>query len=263
MINYVGECSSSNNYLCGLCEGDCDSDTDCEGDLVCMTRNDIEPVIGCSGEGGPRDVWVCVQYVFFFYYVFLLNQHILLFGHQGKDVCFNPNLVVFPDSLTISDIECSQSNECLRCEGGCSSDEDCAGDLICFDRIGLESVPYCVTGELGEYSTLNFIFPNDDKYLFLICFISPASFGPIGDISGTNYCSLELPNGDATYIPGDLDGQVDPYGLDLSTGLQGRLIAVKHTPVAFANGSFSSANFHGDPDGAAVFSVNTGQNAGG
>jgi len=56
VINYVGECSST-SYLCGLCESDCDSDSDCEGDLICVRRDGFEAVEGCTGEGGPRDLY--------------------------------------------------------------------------------------------------------------------------------------------------------------------------------------------------------------
>jgi len=208
VINYVGECGAGNGYLCGLCEGDCDTDADCEDGLSCMSRDNIEPVVGCSGDGGQRDVW-------------------------GKDVCFNRNLVVFPDSLTISENGCSPDNKCPRCEGGCTVDADCADGLLCFNRSGLEYVPNCVTGGAG-------------------------------DMSDTNYCYLKPPNGDATYIPGDVNGILDSHGLDLSTGLQARLVAQKDTPVAYADeGTFSSDLFHSKPDGAAVFAVNTGPNDGG
>ena len=35
----------------GLCEGDCDEDTDCQGDLICQQRDNLEPIVGCIGEG--------------------------------------------------------------------------------------------------------------------------------------------------------------------------------------------------------------------
>ena len=39
-----------------VCEGDCDSDGDCEGQLVCMPRNGGESVPGCNGfDGGNSD----------------------------------------------------------------------------------------------------------------------------------------------------------------------------------------------------------------
>lgn len=63
VINYVGECGSE-SYLCGMCEGDCDNDENCSGDLVCVQRSGNEPIQGCTGEGGDRDMYgkdICVQ----------------------------------------------------------------------------------------------------------------------------------------------------------------------------------------------------------
>jgi len=33
------------------CRGDCDDDSECDGDLICFKRDDLTPVPGCSGEG--------------------------------------------------------------------------------------------------------------------------------------------------------------------------------------------------------------------
>ncbi len=55
VINYVGECAAT-KYLCGMCEGDCDDDTDCESGLVCVSRTGYSAVPGCTGEGGDRDL---------------------------------------------------------------------------------------------------------------------------------------------------------------------------------------------------------------
>ena len=35
----------------GNCEGDCDTDADCEEGLICFQRNRYTPVPGCSGQG--------------------------------------------------------------------------------------------------------------------------------------------------------------------------------------------------------------------
>ena len=35
----------------GICEGDCDSDLECMGDLVCFERTGFTNVPGCQGEG--------------------------------------------------------------------------------------------------------------------------------------------------------------------------------------------------------------------
>jgi hypothetical protein len=36
------------------CEGDCDEDEDCLGDLVCQQRDNVEEVLGCLGKGERR-----------------------------------------------------------------------------------------------------------------------------------------------------------------------------------------------------------------
>ncbi len=71
-INYIGECGSE-GYLCGKCEGDCDSDDDCEDALICAERSGFEEVTGCTGAGGSRDVY-------------------------AKDICYSPNPVQYIDS---------------------------------------------------------------------------------------------------------------------------------------------------------------------
>lgn len=47
----------SENWPLGLCEGDCDIDSDCEGDLVCFSSQESATVPGCSGTRPtrPRD----------------------------------------------------------------------------------------------------------------------------------------------------------------------------------------------------------------
>ena len=51
-LKFVGQCSD--NDSCGICEGDCDSDIDCDVGLSCFirdsdTRTSAIPVPGCSG----------------------------------------------------------------------------------------------------------------------------------------------------------------------------------------------------------------------
>jgi hypothetical protein len=41
--------------LLGLCEGNCKSSDECEGDLVCMKRDRGEVVPGCGGEANKGD----------------------------------------------------------------------------------------------------------------------------------------------------------------------------------------------------------------
>eukprot|EP00941_MAST-03F_sp_MAST-3F-sp1_P001626 g1626.t1 len=41
----------SPSHKLGLCEGDCDGDQNCQGNLHCHHRNDFSPIPGCSGVG--------------------------------------------------------------------------------------------------------------------------------------------------------------------------------------------------------------------
>ena len=139
VINYVGECSSG-SYLCGLCEGDCDDDSSCEGDLVCVSRSGYSAVQGCTGEGGARDLF-------------------------DKDVCA-PAQVPSPtppsptpdylNSLVFNDNGCSDISPCTTCEGPCSTNSDCEAELVCFQRSGSQSVPGCVTGGSGDVRDANY-----------------------------------------------------------------------------------------------------------
>jgi hypothetical protein len=44
----------SSAFPLGLCEGDCDNDSQCAAGLRCFQRDGTEPVPGCSGTGVPR-----------------------------------------------------------------------------------------------------------------------------------------------------------------------------------------------------------------
>lgn len=109
VIAYVGECDE--DYLCGLCEGDCDSDDDCLDDLVCGKRRGYESVSGCTGEGGDED-------------------------RYGKDICMEPPIIRYVG-------QCTHFFRCGLCMGDCDSDHDCEGDLICIQRDNFDPVPGC------------------------------------------------------------------------------------------------------------------------
>ena len=63
-INFLGS-EYCDSILCGLCEGDCDEDYQCEGNLKCFQRTAYQSVPGCSGgsfdASGKRLVFVCKQ----------------------------------------------------------------------------------------------------------------------------------------------------------------------------------------------------------
>ena len=109
---------------CNLCEGDCDTDSDCKAGLRCFhprsfgppTRLFIESVPGCSGDGMPG-----VDYC--------ISAPPLTTGVNGWDGC--------------------GAGGCNLCEGDCDTDSDCKAGLQCFHRTFLESVPGCSGGGSG------------------------------------------------------------------------------------------------------------------
>ena len=139
VINYVGECDPS-TYLCEECEGDCDSDSDCVGDLVCRQRSGNEAVSGCTGEGGSRDVY-------------------------GKDICMQTEVTT--DFVQYVGNPCTDENgvagSCEVCTGDCDQDADCKDSLRCAQRSGFdEDVPGCVWEDTARFDGSDFC-----KYLVL------------------------------------------------------------------------------------------------
>ncbi len=144
VINYIGECGSE-SYLCGMCEGDCDNDENCSGDLVCVQRSGNEPIQGCTGEGGDRDMY-------------------------GKDICAQPQNPTptpptptpptqpFLNSLTYNQNGCTSNSQCSKCEGPCSESTTCENGLTCFSRSGSEPVPGCVRGSVGDIADVNYCY---------------------------------------------------------------------------------------------------------
>jgi hypothetical protein len=96
--------TSFQNYKLGLCEGDCDSDTDCEEGLSCFQRSDVEAVPGCDGA-----------------------------GLSGKDYCYDARKPLTTGTGPVLG----------QCEGNCATSNDCDWGLNCFERTGTEAVPSC------------------------------------------------------------------------------------------------------------------------
>jgi hypothetical protein len=76
----------TDDFPLAACEGDCDSDTDCQGDLICHQRGASERVPGCTGT-----------------------------GYSGKDYCHQPVALQFT----------GEHGTHGECEGDCDDDWDC------------------------------------------------------------------------------------------------------------------------------------------
>jgi hypothetical protein len=106
----------------GRCEGDCDSDADCDTGLVCFQRSGTQGVPGCEGT-----------------------------GDSGDDYCYEPEPIPPPPNSLDDAGSCSSRKPCDKCQGDCGNkDNNCATGLVCYARTGGESVPGCVSGGEGD-----------------------------------------------------------------------------------------------------------------
>ena len=104
----------------GKCQGDCDTDNDCAGNLKCYQRSSggtVPP--GCSGT--PTG---------------------------SNDYCYDPNDSAPPPSTTtlriVGDNKSPSSVFPLgQCQGDCDTDSECAVGLVCFQRSMGQAVPGC------------------------------------------------------------------------------------------------------------------------
>jgi len=103
------------SFPLGLCEGDCDSNDDCEPGLICYEREESESVPGCSGgvEDGSR-----------------------------TDFCIHLPQIKETNSFPLG-----------YCEGDCDSDDHCRPGLVCHQRNDYEPVPGCSGGSEDGSST--------------------------------------------------------------------------------------------------------------
>jgi len=104
------------------CQGDCDSDGDCDYDLVCFQRDSGPDVPGCNGNADEL-------------------------GGGDEDYCVPPPT---DDTLVIvgDDGDGWSTFPMLACMGDCDTDAECLGTLQCFQRLVSEPVPGCIG--LGE-----------------------------------------------------------------------------------------------------------------
>jgi hypothetical protein len=115
-------CTSSRP--CEICEGDCQTDDDCKGTMLCFHRsNQAQQVPGCFGKGIGGIT-------------------------GGENYCYDPKSPVIKGSNTtdtaLSSPGCSKEKPCAVCQGDCDNDDECAGDLVCQQKAGPGSVPGCL-----------------------------------------------------------------------------------------------------------------------
>jgi hypothetical protein len=121
ILNY-GKPPPAENLPLGLCEGDCDNDEMCAGEMVCFQReNANEPVRYCKG--GIED-------------------------NSRTGYCTYPIA-----NVTIPSSETEDVPLLGFCKGDCDTDADCAQGLKCFQRNGNEDVPFCAGGKEDKNRT--------------------------------------------------------------------------------------------------------------
>jgi hypothetical protein len=99
-----------------VCQADCDSNADCEGDLVCYQRSkwSMSSVPGCSGN---------------------VNE----IGNGGEDFCIVASASFAALAMVAIGLDGMQV-----CQGDCDRNSDCAGSLVCYQRSkGISLVPGC------------------------------------------------------------------------------------------------------------------------
>ena len=142
-------CTSDGSGSCGLCQGDCGSDDDCQEGLLCFSRGEgeVTSVPGCTS-GGEGDL-------------------------PGMDYCYSPfppatttstaatttstttaaaetTTVTVEEMYTMGNLdfarECTESEPCGACEGDCDNDLQCGEGLKCFSRVqgSVDLVPGCL-----------------------------------------------------------------------------------------------------------------------
>jgi len=107
------------------CEGDCDRDSGCEGNLQCFQRDGFTIPPGCGTADG--------------------------LGEKGYDYCYDPDKLGLP-TIRFAGVDPDTSKEKLqKCVGDCDKDDDCEGGLTCYQRDDGPSVPGCSGQPNGAY----------------------------------------------------------------------------------------------------------------
>ena len=149
----------------GMCEGDCDKDSDCDAGLKCFQRDKFESVPGCSGKGKINyDYCIDKKYVVDLKNNLGTNSYGMCEGDCDKDSDCQSGLTCFQRDGDEPIPGCygsgqTRSDYCVAvkaldssrnggtgyglCEGDCDYDSDCDAGLRCFQRDGYESVPGC------------------------------------------------------------------------------------------------------------------------
>eukprot|EP00985_Skeletonema_marinoi_P019741 scaffold11430_cov165-Skeletonema_marinoi.AAC.1 len=136
--------SPSANFPLGLCEGDCDSNADCQPGLICQQRTGTETIVGCIGVPEPGEDYCRVADP-------TAPPTPAPTNAVTPPVTPNPTPTNAPPpptpptstlQLVFTDTG-APPNPLPECHGDCDDDSQCEGSLVCFQRSGNEAVPGC------------------------------------------------------------------------------------------------------------------------
>jgi len=128
--------------------------------------------------------------------------------------------------------------------------------LLCFQRSGLDVVPGC---EGSGVSGKDYCYdPTTESPTPFPSNFPTLSHPPSNEPSTAEPTLSHAPSLETAFVRGDLLQYVPQLGIRMCTGMNVRLIARAGRKVTFANGKKSNLNFHGMPDGAAIFPLSEG-----
>lgn len=158
MIVALESVGDNTGMVLGLCQGDCDVDSDCLDDLICFQRDNLEEVPGCAGSGS-RSFDYCI-----------IDPNPSTFSPTEMETTImtgaptiaptiaptEPQIAVAAEEASILEPTMTPTMEPMLvtvdkyrdgllglCEGKCKEDDDCEGDLICMERDEEDEVPGC------------------------------------------------------------------------------------------------------------------------
>ena len=102
---------------CSMCKTDADCDAPNHACIKLESEYDVIP--GCTHYSKTRPLWDSISGWGLF------GAH-----HPGSSYCADPTDTVKLDSAAT----CTDSNKCSTCQGGCTADSQCGGDLVCRQR---------------------------------------------------------------------------------------------------------------------------------
>jgi len=178
------------SHKLGLCEGDCDKDSDCRGDLFCWQRDDsggdqglaIPP--GCYGT--PNSQW---------------------------DYCYQPRGEYMLESIAIN-----PQQKLPMCAGDCDRDSDCMGNLKCFQRDS-QSMSFACNGEAKrpwDYCVSDLSNRYVDEIFIIMTHNSLAKVGKVGSPNQNHDLARQFRDG------------VRGFNLDLY--MENNVVKTKHGP---------------------------------